>query len=127
KNPSLAFRLVKYFHKLGIVDEERMEQARRTHGSADYRAAEGVMRDVLVTVVNESYEKELDNLPVPVRMLWGADDAAAPVPAARQAYDRLIGRGADATFEVLDGVGHDVHLERPDRVLAILNDLGLSR
>jgi len=34
-----------------------LEAARQKYGSRDYRDATGVMRDVLVASVNESYEK----------------------------------------------------------------------
>ena len=48
-----------------------LESARRRHGSADYRAASGVMRDVLVVTVAESYEDELAALRCPVALVWG--------------------------------------------------------
>lgn len=121
--PPLAYRAVRWAHRRGIVGDERMEAARRRHGSADYRAASGIMRDVLVRTVNESYEAELDAVTVPIRMVWGADDTAAPPEQARIAADRLVARGVDAKLEVVDGVGHDVHLLRPERVRSAVEAL----
>ena len=51
--------------------DARMERARRRHGSADYRAAQGVMRDVLVRLVNERYDDALSALALPGRARVG--------------------------------------------------------
>jgi hypothetical protein len=59
-----------------------MEQARQRHGSADYRAAEGIMRDVFVRLVNERYDDELAALRCPVELVWGDDDADVPIAVA---------------------------------------------
>ncbi len=56
----------------------RMERARRRHGSADYLAAQGVMRDVLVRLVNERYEDTLAAVQCPVELVWGDDDQRRP-------------------------------------------------
>lgn len=117
--PPTRYRVVRWAHRRGLIGDDRMEAARQKHGSADYRAASGVMRDVLVRSVNESYAAELAAITVPVRMVWGADDTAAPLDMAREA----VGMVADATLDVVDGVGHDVHLARPDRVVAAVESL----
>lgn len=54
KKPAMGFRVVRGLHRFGLVSDARMEQARKTHGSADYRAAEGIMRDVLVRSVENT-------------------------------------------------------------------------
>ena len=61
---------------------ERMEKARQRYGSADYRAAQGVMREVLVRLVNERYDDALAALACPVELVWGDDDTEAPLEAA---------------------------------------------
>ena len=81
------------------VSEARMEAARQRYGSADYRTARGVMRDVLVATVNESYEDELARVRAPARMLWGADDTEVPVDDAERARDLFA---AGATLRVLE-------------------------
>ncbi len=92
KKPPLAYRVVHTLHRRGLVGEDRMEEMRRKHGSADYRAARGVMRDVLVKAVNEDYTDELDEIRVhraPVEMIWGEHDTAAPADMARHAQELL--------------------------------------
>lgn len=106
RKPSMGYRLLRRANALGIVSDERMERERRARGSADYRAATGVMRDVLVTVVNESYETELAALRCPVALVWGGDDHDVPVTVAEAARDVVAGSGTQVTLEVLPGVGH---------------------
>ncbi len=104
--PSLGYRLMRRANRIGLVSDERMERERRSRGSADYRAASGVMRDVLVTVVNESYENELGGISCPVALVWGADDTDVPVAVAEAARELLSEAGVDVTLEVVADVGH---------------------
>jgi pimeloyl-ACP methyl ester carboxylesterase len=106
---SRRYRLVRAAARLGLVSDARLEAARRRHGSADYRAATGVVRDVLVASVAESYEAELATLRCPVALIWGRDDATVPLAVAEAATALVPG----ATLEVLDGVGHLVPTEAP--------------
>lgn len=81
----LAFRAAKWLHGKGLLSDARMETERRKRGSADYRAAQGVMRDTLVRLVNEDYRELLGRVAAPVTMVWGARDTAAPLTMAREA------------------------------------------
>ncbi|HQU27155.1 MAG TPA: alpha/beta hydrolase [Acidimicrobiales bacterium] len=106
----LSYRVVRWAAHRGLVGEARLEGARQRHGSTDYRRASGVMREVLVAAVNESYEDELAHLQVPVRLLWGAADTEIPVAVAERAAGLV---GAGASLRVLAGVGHLVPTEAP--------------
>ncbi len=112
--PSPAYRAIRAAARLGLVSDGRLEAARRRHGSADYRAATGVVRDVLVRTVTESYDDELRALRCPVALVWGAEDTAAPLRVAR-AIDAMV---PQATLEVLEGVGHLVPTEAPGALVA---------
>jgi pimeloyl-ACP methyl ester carboxylesterase len=105
-----GFRIARFGHRLGLLSDQRMEALRRRHGSADYRAARGVMRDVLVTVVNEAYEQELAEIRAPVTLLWGRDDRTVPVEVAERAETML----EQARLIVVEGVGHDLPTRRAD-------------
>jgi pimeloyl-ACP methyl ester carboxylesterase len=100
--PAAAYRVARRLHRLGVLPEALMERARRRHGSADYRAATGVMRQVLVRMVGESYEADLTRLRGPVELVWGDDDTAAPVEGARRLAEALPG----ARLTVCPGAGH---------------------
>lgn len=104
--PKFSYRLARALHQRGLLPDERMEALRRANGSADYRAAEGVMRDVLVKAVNEDYAPELAAIRahhVPVTMVWGEHDSAAPVEMAARAQ-RALGGGAE--LSVVPGSAH---------------------
>jgi pimeloyl-ACP methyl ester carboxylesterase len=87
-----------------------MESARQKYGSTDYRNAHGVMRDVLVANVNESYEDELATIVAPVTLLWGERDDVTPDDVATRASAVL---SATHTLVSLPGVGHLLPSEAP--------------
>jgi pimeloyl-ACP methyl ester carboxylesterase len=99
----LGYRVVKKLANVGLLSPAALEKQREKHGSADYRAARGVMRDVLVTMVNENYRDQLSAIGCPVEMVWGELDTAAPVAMAGEAAGLL----SHANLVVLPGVGHD--------------------
>jgi len=106
----LVYRMVRSARSLGLVSEARLDRARQHYGSADYRAAQGVMRDVLVAAVNESYEAELATIYQRVVALWGADDLAVPVAVAERALALVPG---ECHLEILPGIGHLVPTTAP--------------
>ena len=120
--PAAGYRLLKKLNRFGLIPDERIEAEKRRRGSSDYRAATGIMRDILVKVVNESYESELSSLQGPVRLVWGADDSEAPVEVAKAAAAILEASGALAGFSMLDGIGHMTPLEAPDALREALLD-----
>ena len=110
--PSLSFRLAKALNRIGIIGDERMEARRRRAGSADYRAATGVMRDVFVHAVHETYEDQLRAIQAPVELVWGDDDTAAPLAVAERAAQLL----AHSSLTVIAGAGHLTPLTAPDEI-----------
>lgn len=114
RRPPLAYRAVRLAHRAGLVGEEQMERARRRHGSADYAAATGVMRQIHGRVVRESYEEQLDAICCAVTLVWGDNDSTAPLAVAQAALDRLQhARATDTDLVVLPGAGHLVPLTAP--------------
>jgi len=111
--PRLGYRLWRWGHRAGLVSDPRMERIRRRYGSADYRAATGVMRQTLVTAVHESYENELRMIQAPVCLVWGADDTEVPPHIAHKVKDLLTASGVEVSLDVLPGVGHSVPTEAP--------------
>jgi pimeloyl-ACP methyl ester carboxylesterase len=97
-----AYRLIRSLHRMKVVSDGAMEGARQRYGSADYKAAQGIMRQVHVRSVNETYGDQLDAVRCPVHLIWGADDTAAPPGMAERALARL----SDGDLAVYPGVGH---------------------
>jgi pimeloyl-ACP methyl ester carboxylesterase len=120
RGASRVYLLARALHRLGLVGAARMERLRQRYGSADYRTASPRMRGVLVKLVNEEYDDALAELRCPVRLVWGADDDAAPVEVARRAAERL---GERARLEVLDGHGHFVTRSAPAELRRAIDEL----
>ncbi len=115
-----AYRLIRWLHQRGWLSDERLEAARHRYGSSDYRAASGIVRDVLVATVAEGYEDELTRLDVPFIMLWGELDTVVPVAVAERANELLHTPDVDARrLRVLKEVGHFV----PNEASGTLADL----
>ncbi len=115
-----TYRLVRWLHQRGWLSDERLEAARHRYGSPDYRAASGIVRDVLVATVAEGYEDELTRLDVPFVMLWGELDTVVPVAVAERANELLHTPDVDARrLRVLKDVGHFV----PNEAAETLADL----
>jgi pimeloyl-ACP methyl ester carboxylesterase len=81
------------------------------------------MRDILVKVVNESYETELSRLGSHVVLLWGADDQEVPVPVAERSLRLIREAGGSAELEVLPGVGHFVPTQASDAIARVLGEV----
>ena len=106
RKPAFSFRALRFLNKWHFISNDLMEKERRKRGSADYRAAEGEMREVLVKAVNEDYADALDALAtngLPVAMVWGEHDTAATTAMAEQARARI---GAHADLVVVPGSAH---------------------
>jgi pimeloyl-ACP methyl ester carboxylesterase len=115
--PALRYRLGRRLHRMGLVGDRRLEGLRDKYGSADYRAASGVMRDVLVTTVNESYEEQIGAVSAPVELVWGDDDDAAPPEIAGRAEAMFV----DARLTLLPATGHFVPTTAPDELRAAID------
>lgn len=120
--PPLSYRIARWANSAGLLSDERMDALRNQRGSADYRAAQGVMRGVLVKTVGENYDDDLAALTCPVRMVWGEGDTAAPTAAGRVAAERC-----GASFRVVGGTEHlltgDLELAVREELLTFLDEL----
>ncbi|MBW4030318.1 MAG: alpha/beta hydrolase [Acidobacteria bacterium] len=110
--PPAAYRLVRAMHRRGLVSDARMEAARQKYGSRDYRNASGMLREILVASVNESFESELALVSAPVALVWGENDLVVPLEVARRIKELLVA-SPDVRLDVLADTGHLVPLERP--------------
>ncbi len=112
--PVVAYRAGRTLHRHGLLGDKPMEALRRRYGSPDYRAATGVMRQVLVRVVSETYEEQLAAVTCPTDLVWGEDDTEVPVAVAEAARGAL----ATSTLTVVPGAGHLLPLTAPDELRA---------
>lgn len=57
----------------------------------------------------EENERRLAALTIPVRVLWGADDAWIPVKTGRRLAEMI----SSSSFQLIDGAGHLMHYDAP--------------
>jgi pimeloyl-ACP methyl ester carboxylesterase len=112
--PRLRYRVARRLARTGLVGEARLERARQRYGSADYRAAEGVMRGVLVRVLQEEYVEALNAIDCPVELVWGDDDTTAPLEVAERAAAEV----RKGRLTVCAGAGHLTPLTVPAELRA---------
>lgn len=96
--------------------EALLAKARRKYGSADYLAAEGVMREVLVKTVTLDLAGLLPDIENEALLIWGSEDTATPVSDGRKMAELM----QNAHIEVIDGAGHYSFLDAPIEFFAIL-------
>jgi pimeloyl-ACP methyl ester carboxylesterase len=114
--PATAYRLGRRLHRMGLVGERRMEEMRNRYGSPDYRAAEGVMRDVFVRLLAEQYADGMAAVACPVDLVWGDRDDQVPLEVAERAQPLF----PSARLLTLPGVGHLTPTEAPDALRTVI-------
>lgn len=115
KELPLSVRLLKAVKRLPGMDAIG-EKMKKYIGSRDYKAASPVMRQTLVSVVNEDLSKFAREIEEPTLLIWGEVDDEAPVSDAYELEKMMI----DAALIVLPGT-HYAYLENLPRVVTILN------
>ena len=102
KGPDWRYATIRFLRSVGLVSEAQLERARHRFGSADYRQAHGVMREILVKTVAEEYLDDASTLQMPVELVWGEFDKPAPVQVAEAALQKL----PHGRLSVVDGSQH---------------------
>jgi pimeloyl-ACP methyl ester carboxylesterase len=117
--PPLAVRVGRKLNKKGLFPQSALEWLRNKYGSADYRAAEGLMRKIFVRVVNENYEQDLRSLSCRVQMVWGSADSETPPEIAHRAA-AMIPR---AEVTIVPNIGHLLPVSAPKQLCAAVQQL----
>ena len=84
-----------------------LEKLQNKYGSADYRKATPLMKQVLVKTVNEDLTDLLPNINCPTLLVWGDLDTATPLSDAKLMEEKI----PDAGLVVLKNTGHYSFLE----------------
>jgi pimeloyl-ACP methyl ester carboxylesterase len=83
--------------------------------SDDYAVARGsVMQTLYASVVQSDQSTLLPLVTTQTRLLWGAQDSAAPLHNARELHERLV----NSTLEVIPQAGHNLHHDKPHLLAA---------
>ena len=103
-----TLKQVKFLNGLADIMKKHM-------GSEDYRAANGVMREILVKTVNTDLRDAASKINSSTLLIWGENDDAVPVSEARELELTI----KDSALIVLPG-SHYCYLENLGRVVSIL-------
>lgn len=114
-----SFKTIKKVLTLPLIENKSrnlLEKARRHYGSADYNAAEPVLRKTLVNVVNIDLRDELHKIKCPTLLIWGDKDTATPLADAEIIKSKI----ADCGLCVIKNTGHFSFCEKPYEANAII-------
>lgn len=120
KKKTSAYQRGKKFLSTPIMKKlfpNALEKLRQKHGSADYRAASPMMRQVLVKTVNEDLSHLLPKIRQEVLLIWGRNDDATPLSDG----ERMEKEMQNAGLAVIDNGGHFVFIEQQYLFLRILD------
>lgn len=94
------------------------EDVKKHFGSTDYKQSSGVMRETLVKVVNGDVTPLLPTIKVPVLLVWGEDDEAAPLWMGKTMEEKMPNAGL-AIFEKEDHYAYFHQWDRFNRCMDI--------
>ncbi len=113
---NLKLTILKNLKKIKIL-EGLADKMKKHIGSSDYRAASGVMRQILVNTVNTDLTDCAKQIKVPTLLIWGENDTEVPVSEAKE-LEQLI---FDAALIILKGT-HYCYLENLNHIISILTN-----
>jgi len=105
-----SFKLMKKAYRYFFFwkkEEEKLEKLYKKFGSDDYQNSSGVMRKILVRVVNENLKPLLKDIKIPTLLIWGDRDEATPLYMAKIMEKEI----EDSGLVVFKGAGHYSYLD----------------
>lgn len=114
-----SFKALRFIYRnifFWLKNEEKMEKFYKKFGSTDYKESSGVMRKILVTVVNENLKPLLKEIQAPTLLIWGDEDTSTPLYMGKIMENEI----KDAGLVVLEGTGHFSYLDDYGRFSIIL-------
>lgn len=116
-----SFKSLRFLYKnvfFWLASEKRMESFHKRFGSDDYQDASGLMRTILVKVVNEDLRPILKNIKSPTLLIWGSEDHATPLYMG-EIMEKEI---PDSGLVVFEGAGHYSYIDDYNRFRAVIKE-----
>ena len=121
--PSLKFQTARKLRALGLLSESSMDKIRDQCGSSDYRATQGVMRQVFVKTVNEDYKSLILAIESKVYLISGELDDQVPPEVAKE----VNAISKNATSVVFEGIGHFIPTQAPAQLAEVIHSVLMGR
>lgn len=114
-----SYKFIKWLYmKIPIGNKEkRLEKFREKRGSDDYQNASGIMRQILVKVVNENIKPLLKNIKSDTLLIWGENDDATPLYLG-ETFEKEI---ENSGLVVIKGGGHFSYIDNYGTFKAVIN------
>lgn len=90
----------------------------RRFRSEDYQATTGVMSQVFLNVIAQDATQAASRIQTKTLLIYGLDDKTTPPDMGRR-FNRLI---VGSRLELVEGAGHYVHLDQPERVAKLIKE-----
>lgn len=116
-----GFKTFKYIYNtffFWIKDEEKVKKFYNKFASTDYKNSSGIMRNILVKVVNENLEPILHKIKAPTLLIWGDKDTDTPLYMGKIMESKI----KDSGLVVLEGTGHFSYLDDMDKFAIIIRN-----
>lgn len=116
-----GFKAIRFLAKLPIFSwllSDFMEEYRQKYGSADYKAASPMMRQILSTVVNEDMTPYMPSIQIPTLLVWGGKDTATPPEHGKVMESLIPGSG----LVIFEQAGHYAYLDNLSGFLAVIQN-----
>jgi len=84
---------------------------------SDYPHAQGIMKEIYLKVIKEDLSNVLNNISVPVLIIWGEKDDITPL---KQAY-LINAKIKNSKIEIISKTGHDLNSERPGMLVDLIS------
>lgn len=114
-----SFKGLRWIYKnlfFWIKDEDRVKKFYEKFGSDDYQDSQGIMRKILVKVVNEDLKPLLKEIKAPTLLIWGEKDDATPLYMG-QIMEKEI---KDSGLIVIEDGGHYSYLDNYSKFSAVI-------
>lgn len=125
----LFFKIIRLIAKLPLFKSliaSKLERYRQRFGSEDYRNASGLMRQILVKVVNEDLRALLSEIHIPTLLIWGDKDQTT-LPRVGQLMQEIIQcemcgdqSRSKVKLEIIPNAGHFPFFDNFDRFVEVL-------
>lgn len=114
-----SYKIAKWLHnKIPFGNKEkRLEKFRQKYGSDDYKQSSGIMRNIMVTVVNENIQPLLKEIEADTLIVWGDKDQDTPLYMA-EIFEKDI---KNSGLVILTNSGHYSYIDDYSTFKAVIN------
>lgn len=97
--------------------EKKLKEFQEKYGSDDYKDSSGIMRKILVTVVNENIKPLLKDIKAETLLIWGENDDATPLYMG-ETFEKEI---PESGLVILKDSGHFSYIDDYGTFSAVIN------